>query len=98
MYHVYILRCRDNSFYIGHTGDLNARLEAHNAGHGAAHTFKHRPVELIYFETYPSRLTAIRRERQLKKWTRKKKEALIRGDLETLRSLSRRRAQGDHDR
>lgn len=87
MYHVYILRCSNNSLYIGH----RARVETHNSGRGAAHTSRHRPVELIYSETLPTRLATIRRERQLKRWTREKKEALICGDLSRLRELSRRR-------
>ena len=91
MYHIYILRCRNTSLYVGHTQNLEARLRAHNMGLGAAHTFKHRPVKLIYSEDHPTRLAAIRRERQLKGWTRKKKEALIRGDLATLKILSKRR-------
>ena len=91
MHQVYILRCADKSLYIGHTTSLSARLRAHNEGRGAAYTFKRRPVALVYTERLPSRLAAIRRERQLKRWTRKKKEALIRGDLATLRILSKRR-------
>ena len=60
---------------------------------GAAYTSKRRPVALVYTEHLPSCLAAIRRERQLKRWTRKKKEALIRGDLATLKILSKRRTK-----
>ena len=91
MHHVYILRCRDNSLYVGYTQNVEARVRAHNMGLGAAHTFKHGPVELVYSETHPTRLDACRRERQLKRWTRKKKEALIQGDLTRLKALSKRR-------
>ncbi len=91
MYHVYILRCRDNSLYVGMTTNLEARIKAHNSGRGAAHTYKHGPVELVYSEAHPTRLAAIRRERQVQRWTRRKKEALIRGDLVSLRALSKRR-------
>ena len=91
MYHVYILRCSDNSLYVGHTANVEARLRAHNMGLGAAHTFKRRPVQLLFAEAHPTRLAAIRRERQLKGWTRGKKEALIRGDLARLRALGKRR-------
>jgi predicted GIY-YIG superfamily endonuclease len=91
MFHVYILRCRDNSLYIGMTTNLEARIKAHSIGRGAAHTFKHGPIQLVYSETHPTRLDACRRERQLKRWTRKKKEALIQGDLARLRALSKRR-------
>jgi len=92
VFHVYILRCRDDSLYIGYTANIEARLKAHNMGLGAAHTYKRLPVELVYSEAQPTRLAAIRRERQLKGWSRKKKEALIRGDLDRLRSLSKRRS------
>ncbi len=91
MYHVYILRCSDQSLYVGHTTNVEARVRAHNMGLGATHTSNRLPVELAYSETHPTRLAAIRRERQLKGWTREKKEALIRGDLDLLRILSRRR-------
>jgi len=91
MYYVYILRCSDGSLYIGHTANLDSRLQAHNTGLGAAHTFRRRPVTLTYSEPHSTRVAAIHRERQLKRWTRKKKEALIRGDFEGLKALSKRR-------
>ena len=91
MHHIYILLCSDNSYYIGHTTNVEARVRAHNMGLGAAHTYKRLPVKLIYTEAHPTKLTAIRRERQLKRWTRAKKEALIRGDPVCLRILSKRR-------
>ena len=91
MYRVYILLCSDGSFYVGQTANLRARLEAHSSGRGAAYTYKRLPVELVYSEAHPTRLAAIRRERQLKRWTHRKKEALIRGDLATLKALSKRR-------
>jgi len=91
MYHVYILLCRDNSLYVGYTQNVEERVRAHNKGLGAAHTLKYRPVKLVYSETHPIRLDACRRERQLKRWTRKKKQALIQGDLVRLRALSKRR-------
>ncbi|OGQ75590.1 MAG: hypothetical protein A3G94_01430 [Deltaproteobacteria bacterium RIFCSPLOWO2_12_FULL_60_16] len=92
MYYVYILRCADDSFYVGSAQDLDARVKAHNAGRGAAYTFKHRPVSLVYSEALPSEDEAVRRERQLKRWTRAKKKALIAGDLGRLKHLSKRRS------
>jgi putative endonuclease len=70
MFCVYILRCADNSLYIGYTTNVEARLNAHNMGLGAAHTCKRLPVSLVYSEARPTWLAAIRRERQLKRWTR----------------------------
>ena len=92
MYYVYILRCADDSFYVGSAQDLDARLKTHNEGRGAAYTFKHRPVNLIYSESFGSELDALTRERQLKRWSRGKKEALTKGDLKGLKHLSKRRS------
>ena len=92
IYYVYILRCADDGFYVGSAQDLDARLKAHNEGRGAAYTFKHRPVRLVYSESFDSEDNALTRERQLKRWSHGKKEALIKGDLERLRHLSKRRS------
>jgi putative endonuclease len=86
MHYVYILRCADDSLYIGETSDVAARVLKHNDG-GSPHTAARRPVCLAYSEGLDNRILAIGRERQLKRWTRTKKEALIAGDLNTLRRL-----------
>jgi len=91
-HYVYILRCADNSLYVGSAQDVSSRVKAHNDGRGATYTFKHGPVRLIYSETFGSEAEAVRRERQLKRWSREKKEALVAGDLRELRHLSKRRA------
>lgn len=92
MLYVYILRCGDGSLYVGTTRNLSVRVKAHNDGRGAAYTFKRRPVRLIYSETFISEDQAIRRERQLKSWSRAKKEALVADDLHSLKRLSKRRS------
>lgn len=86
MWFVYILRCADGSLYIGETGDLPKRLAAHNKG-DSIHTSTRRPVTLAYFEELLSRAACLKRERQLKRWTRAKKEALIAGDEDLLNRL-----------
>ena len=86
----YILRCADDTLYVGHTEDLASRLQTHNDGRGGAYTAARRPVSMIYAEERASVANAISRERQLKRWSRKKKEALIRDDRVALRSLARR--------
>jgi tRNA/rRNA methyltransferase len=86
-YFVYILRCADQSLYVGHAEDLNRRIERHSRGEGSAFTHRRRPVSLVYFEKYSSRIAAMARERQLKRWTRAKKDALIAGDVELLKRL-----------
>lgn len=73
--------------YIGETGNLEARLARHRDGIASAYTAPRRPVSLTYFERHPTRDLALRRERQLKRWTRAKKEALIAGDLHLLKKL-----------
>jgi predicted GIY-YIG superfamily endonuclease len=82
---VYILRCADGSFYVGETNDVQGRLADHNRGRGSAHTVKHRPVTLAYVEEHPTRSVCLERERQIKRWTRVKKAALIAGDALALR-------------
>jgi predicted GIY-YIG superfamily endonuclease len=90
----YILRCADDTLYVGHTEDLASREETHNEGRGAAYTANRRPVRMIYAEQHPSAASAIAREHQLKRWSRDKKEALIRGDRTELDRLSHRSSNG----
>ena len=85
----YILKCSDGSFYAGSTTNLENRVKTHNQGKGATYTSKRRPVQLIYHEQFKSFDDAVQRERQVKKWSRAKKEALIRGEMETLQKLSK---------
>jgi len=87
VYFVYIVRCADGSLYIGHTNNLEWRLIKHNDGTACAFTSNRRPVRVVYVETFKSRIEAVARERQLKRWTRVKKEALIAGDLAALKVL-----------
>ena len=87
-WYVYILRCADNSYYVGHTQDVAQRMAAHNAGEGASWTATRRPINLVYQERLESQTAAIRRERQIKKWTRAKKAALVAGDQSRLKRLS----------
>lgn len=84
---VYVLRCADGSLYIGETGDLERRLARHQEGIASTYTARRRPVSLTYSECHHSREIALRRERQRKRWTRRKKEALVAGDVERLKKL-----------
>ena len=88
---VYILRCADGSYYVGRTTHLSSRVKAHNLGEGPKCTAARRPVRLAYSEQHLTLEEAITRERQLKRWTRAKKESLIRGDPVELKRLSKRR-------
>ena len=90
MFFVYILRCADNTFYVGHTDNLESRTKLHNAGFGADYTALRRPVTLVHSESFKTQTTALARERQLKRWSGKKKAALIAGDVAALKALSKR--------
>ncbi len=85
---MYILRCSNGSYYTGSTNNLKKRLEQHEMGEGANFTKKHLPVELIYVETFDRIDKAFYREKQVQGWSRKKKEALINGEYNTLYELA----------
>jgi len=88
---VYILRCADGSYYVGSTKqEVEARVWEHNNLAIDGYTSTRRPVELVFTETYDRITDAIARERQIKGWSRKKKEALIALAYEALPGLSRR--------
>jgi putative endonuclease len=77
---VYILRCRDNSYYTGHTDNLEKRIVEHQTGEVEGYTSTRLPVTLVFADEFPTREEALARERQIKGWRRKKKEAMMRGD------------------
>jgi tRNA/rRNA methyltransferase len=89
-FHTYMLRCADGHYYVGHTDDLDARIAQHQAGAIPGYTEKRRPVTLVWSDRFPDRDQAFAAERQIKGWTRVKKEALIRGDWDALSALSRK--------
>jgi predicted GIY-YIG superfamily endonuclease len=95
MFWVYVLRCADDSYYVGHTDNLEMRLAQHQAGELAGYTKTRRPVQLVYSDTFGSRDEAFAAEQQLKGWSRKKKEALVRGDWDQLRRLAKRRSSSE---
>jgi putative endonuclease len=88
MHYVYILQCRGGSYYVGMTQNVSSRLDVHSAGEGPAFTARRRPVRLVYQEAFATLDEAIRRERQLKGWSRAKKEALFSGNRERLAELA----------
>ena len=88
--YVYILRCVDGSYYVGTTrASLETRLAQHNAGSFGGYTAALRPVTLVFHQEFDRVTDAIAAERQLKGWSRAKKEALIRGDFATLHALAK---------
>ena len=95
--YVYILRCTDGSYYFGSTRvSLEHRVAEHNLGKFGGYTKSRRPVTLAWSEHFPNITDAITAERQLKGWSRAKKEALISGDIDTLKRLSRNKTERPH--
>ncbi len=86
---VYILECADGSYYTGHTEDLEIRLAAHNQRTYKCYTTTRLPVRLVFYDDFPTREDAFTRERQIKGWSRRKKQALINGDWNKLVKYSR---------
>lgn len=76
-YFIYLARCADKSLYTGSCINIRARQIKHNKGEGAKYTCQRRPVKIVYFEEFDSLVRARKREIQIKKWTRVKKENLV---------------------
>ena len=89
----YILECSDGSYYVGSTTNLGARLTQHNSDtEGPLYTRRRRPVKLVWNAPFDSIIEAFAFEKRVQGWSRKKREALIRGDYDALPALSRRKA------
>ncbi len=73
MWFVYILQCADGSFYTGSTNDLEKRFLEHKSGKGGRYTRSHKVIKIIYFEKLSTKSEALKKEAQIKSWTRKKK-------------------------
>ncbi|MBI4210044.1 MAG: GIY-YIG nuclease family protein [Candidatus Diapherotrites archaeon] len=78
-YFVYLLECADGSYYCGYTSDIGKRIAAHNAGTGARYTRSRRPVKLVYCEGIRTRKAAMKREIEVKTFTKLEKRVLVRG-------------------
>ncbi len=87
---MYILVCSNGRYYTGSTKNLEKRFSEHQSGNGANFTKKNLPVELVYYEEYQRIDEAFYREKQVQGWSRKKKEALINGNQETLPKLAKK--------
>ena len=84
----YMLKCADDSYYIGHTDNLENRIFRHQIGEPSCYTTSRRPVTLIWSQEFATREEALAAERQIKGWSRKKKEALVRGDWNEIQRLA----------
>lgn len=90
LYYVYIVKCSDNSYYTGVTNDLESRINEHNDGlNPEGYTYKRRPVELVFHYEFNDINQAIDFEKQVKGWSRKKKEAIINDKWDLLPGLSK---------
>jgi predicted GIY-YIG superfamily endonuclease len=104
-FYVYILKCADNSYYTGHTDNLEQRMMQHQQRYfRSCYTATRLPVELVYSQSFATREEALASERQIKGWSRKKKEAMMRVDWNEVSRLAQntlrqalRQAQGERD-
>jgi putative endonuclease len=95
-YYVYIVECNDKSYYTGVTNNLERRLWEHNNGENTeAYTYGRRPVTLKYCQRFQDIKQAIAWEKQVKGWSRKKKEALFTEDWEEIKRLARFKPEGE---
>ena len=83
---IYILHCCNGAYYVGQSSEVRRRLRRHRDGFGARHTQILKEFNLVYVEGPMEMESAVSREQQPKKWSRQKKLALIRGDLDLLRT------------
>ena len=90
--YIYILKCADDSYYTGITSNLNGRLLEHISGvHKDSYTYSRRPLTLVYYAEFSDINLAILTEKQIKKWSRAKKEALINDEFEKLPNLAKKK-------
>lgn len=95
--YVYILECSDGTYYVGVTNNVGRRYIEHSTGNNEnSFTFKRRPLKLVYCKGFSRPIDAIKYEKQIKGWTRAKKEALIRGDFDQLHNLAKCKNETSH--
>jgi putative endonuclease len=98
IFYVYILKCSDGSYYTGVTSNIERRIFEHETGiDPRAYTYKRRPVEIVYYNYFQDPIQAITFEKQIKKWIRKKKEALIQENIESLKKLAACKNETSHN-
>ena len=96
-FYVYILLCNDSSYYTGISNNLEERLYQHNSGFDRhCYTFSRRPVKLVFCESFTNPEEAISAEKRIKRWSRRKKDALIQKDWTALKNLAKCRNETSH--
>jgi putative endonuclease len=89
--YVYILKCADDTYYTGITSNLPKRINEHTIGlHKDSYTYGRRPFKMVFYAEFTDINLAIKTEKQIKNWSRAKKEALINGDFEKLPNLAKK--------
>ena len=92
IYYVYILLCSDNTYYTGITNNFRRRLEEHQSGiFFNSYTSRRLPVQLVYYCSFTNVEIAIQKEKQIKKWSKAKKEALINNEYDQLPNLAKKK-------
>ncbi|AXP82457.1 GIY-YIG nuclease superfamily protein [Mariniflexile rhizosphaerae] len=92
IYYVYILKCADETYYTGFTSNLEKRIIEHTAGkHSDSYTYSRRPIKLMFYAEFTEPNMAIDTEKQIKKWSRAKKEALINNEFDKLPNLAKKK-------
>ena len=90
--YIYILKCSDKTYYTGVTSNLDKRVLEHQSGkHKESYTYKRRPIELVFYAEFTDIKIAIQKEKQIKNWSKLKKEALINNKFEKLPNLSKKK-------
>ncbi|WP_111310066.1 GIY-YIG nuclease family protein [Confluentibacter sediminis] len=92
IYYVYILKCSDGTYYTGFTSNLEGRFMEHQSGkHKDSYTHARRPLSLVFYAEFTEPSMAIASEKQIKKWSKAKKEALINGEFDNLPNLAKKK-------
>jgi putative endonuclease len=90
--YVYIIKCSDNTYYIGVSSNLSQRFFQHESGfYPSCYTFNRRPLHLVFHCEFKDITLAISKEKQIKKWSKTKKEALINGNFDALPNLAKKK-------
>ena len=87
---VYMLKCKDNSYYVGHTDNIEKRISEHKNKKYCCYTASRLPVQVVFVQMFNLRNSAFAAERKIKKWSRKKKEALIKKDWDEISRLAKK--------
>jgi predicted GIY-YIG superfamily endonuclease len=90
-FYVYILKCNDNSYYVGHTDNIEKRISEHTLNEDDCYTSTRLPIEVVFVQPFGTRDEALATERQIKKWSRQKKEALIEGNWSKVSTLAKKK-------